>query len=102
MPDIRLVATVNPKRSTKMNQKFRPGGFLGAQTFTLTDTLLKFSGAYVGSFIVARKDIETVTVDQKSMGKSELKLIGKGTTLASVVLPTNWSKKSMEWILKNK
>lgn len=82
-------------------KKFQPGGFLGGQTFTLDDKFLKFQGAYKGAFTVPVSQIETVTTDQVKAGTSELKILGKGTVLASVQLPTPWAEKSMLWILEN-
>lgn len=80
--------------------KFKPGGFLAGQTFTLDDKWLKFVGAYKGSFSVPRSQIETVTVNQVNAGSSELQIIGKGTVLASVVLPGNWAEKTQVWIME--
>jgi microcompartment protein CcmK/EutM len=74
---------------------------LSGQTFTITDNLLKFMGAGKGAFTVPLKSIETVTVDQVGAGSSELKIIGKGTVLASVVLPRTWVTKTQEWLLEN-
>lgn len=79
---------------------YRPGGILLGQTFTLDDQFLKYKGVYGKSFSVPRSQIETVVVDTIGRGKGLLKVVGKGTTLASVELPINLAEKTQAWILQ--
>lgn len=47
--------------------KFRPGGLLAGQTFTLDDNFLKYKNAYGKYASVPRKSIQTVVIEPKSM-----------------------------------
>ena len=80
--------------------KFSPT--LSGQTFTMDEKDLKFVGTYNGHFVVRRADIETVTTSVVSAGKSQLRVIGKGTDLATVVLPASWAESARNWILDHK
>jgi hypothetical protein len=80
--------------------KFSPT--LSGQTFTMDEKDLKFVGTYNGHFVVRRADIETVTTSVVSAGKSQLRVIGKGTDLATVILPASWAESARNWILDHK
>jgi len=83
-----------------MSDKKLSIGLLGAGgKLTIKDSFLNFSHPYGKTFRVRMDDIDTVTVDVIGMGKSELKVIGKGAYLAKVKMPTTWANKCQEWIL---
>jgi hypothetical protein len=82
--------------------KFRPGGAFAGQTFAMDDSDLSYQSAYGKSFRVRRADIGTVVVDAVGAGKARLKIIGHGTDLASVELPTTWAEKARTWILDHR
>lgn len=76
----------------------RIGGILSGQSFVLDSSFLKYKGPYGKTFTVSRSQIEAVAVDTLGRGKGILKIIGKGTTLASITLPVPWAEKAMEWL----
>lgn len=78
----------------------RMGGLLAGQTLTLEGRVLKYKGVYGRSFSVPKDQIETVVVDTIGGGKASLKVVGKGTTLASVDLPIPWAEKAQAWLLE--
>lgn len=80
--------------------KFRPGGLLAGQTFTLDDNFLKYKNAYGKYATVPRKSIETVVIEPKKRGVSYLKMIGKGTDLASIEMPHAWCEKTQLWLMQ--
>jgi hypothetical protein len=80
--------------------KFKPGGLLGGQVFTLDDNFLKYKNAYGKYATVPRKSIETVVIEPKKRGASYLKLIGKGTDLASIEMPHTWCEKTQLWLME--
>lgn len=63
---------------------------------------LSFQHPYGRAFRVLVKDIETVVIDVKGLGKGILKIIGHGTELASAEMPIAWANKCQAWILENK
>lgn len=83
------------------NKKFRAGGLLGGQTFSINKGRLKFQGPYGKHFVVVISQIDTVTVDSARRGRGLLKIIGHGTILASIELPFPWAEKAQDWILDN-
>jgi len=86
-----------------MNNKVLKLGPLGVGGKLKIETnFLNFSHPYGRTFRVPVKDIETVAVDAKGLGKGLLKIIGHGAELASVEMPINWANKSQTWILENK
>lgn len=83
-------------------KKYRIGGVLAGQTITITDDLLKYQSAYNKRFSVSLSQIDTVTVDTaKGFGKSKLKIVGAGSTLAELEIPSNWATKAQAWLLAN-
>jgi hypothetical protein len=80
---------------------YRAGGLIAGKKFTIHKGKLKFEGVYGKRFTVPVSEIDTVTVDSGGLGKGVLKIIGHGTTLASIELPFPWAEKSQNWILKN-
>lgn len=84
-----------------MAEKFRPGGILSGQTFTLDDQVLSYKNAYGKYATVPRKSIQTVVIDAKGRGQSILKLIGQGTELASIQMPQPWAAKTQQWLLQH-
>jgi hypothetical protein len=80
--------------------KFKPGGLLGGQVFTLDDNFLKYKNAYGKYATVPRKSIETIVLEPKKRGVSYLKLIGKGTDLASIEMPQPWCEKTQLWLME--
>ena len=80
--------------------KFKPGGLLAGQTFTLDDNFLKYKNAYGKYATVPRKSIQTVVIEPKKRGSSYLKLIGGGTELASIEMPHPWCEKTHRWIME--
>ncbi|MFA6527586.1 MAG: hypothetical protein WCT20_04135 [Candidatus Babeliales bacterium] len=78
-------------------------GFLGAGGKLVIDHMfLSYSHPYGHKFKVPSKDVETVIVDDIGWGKAKLKIIGRGTELASAKMPIPWANKCQEWILENK
>lgn len=84
-----------------MALKYRIGGILAGKTLILDEDFLSYKGVYGQSFSVPRSQIDTVVVDTIGRGKASLKIIGRGTTLASVDLPIPWAEKAQRWILEN-
>ncbi len=80
--------------------RFRPGGLLSGQVFTLDDQFLSYKNAYGKYATVPRSSIQTVTVDAKGWGKSILKIIGQGTELASIQMPHPWAAKTQKWLIE--
>lgn len=79
--------------------KFKPGGLLAGQVFTLDDNFLKYKNAYGKYATVPRKSIETVVIEPKKRGVSYLKLIGHGAELASIEMPHPWCEKTQLWLM---
>ena len=80
--------------------KFKPGGLLGGQVFTLDDKFLKYKNAYGKYATVPRNSIQTVVIEPKKAGSSYLKLIGYGTDLASIEMPQSWCEKTQAWLIE--
>lgn len=87
-----------------MENKVFKIGFLGAGgKLEINSGFLSYKSPYANkNFKVQLSDIDTVSLAPGGLGKSVLKVIGKGTDLASVIMPTDWANKSQEWILANK
>ncbi|MDP3955902.1 MAG: hypothetical protein Q8Q18_01510 [bacterium] len=86
-----------------MNDKVLKLGPLGVGgKLKIEQGFLNFSHPYGRTFRVPIKDIETVVVDAKGLGKGILKIIGHGAELASAEMPIRWANKSQAWILENK
>jgi len=84
------------------NKIFKLGLFGAGGKLTIETGFLNFSHPYGRTFRVPIKNIETVVVDAKGLGKGILKIIGHGAELASVEMPIRWANKSQAWILENK
>ena len=84
------------------NKVLKLGPFGVGGKLILEAGFLNFKHPYARTFRVPTKDIETVTVDVRGMGKGILKLIGHGTELASAEMPISWANKGQTWILENK
>ena len=69
---------------------------------TIDNGFLRYQHPYGSRFEVMLKDIQTVTIDMGSFGKSALRIVGAGTELANVTMPTTWAQKCRDWILANK
>ena len=80
--------------------KFKPGGFLGGQVFTLDDNFLKYKNAYGKYATVPKKSIQTVVIEPIKAGKSYFKIIGQGTDLASIEMPHPWCEKTQLWLME--
>ncbi len=86
-----------------MEKKVLKLGMLGAGGQLIIESgLLTFKGIMGKSFKVQIADIDTVTLDSAGFGRGMLKVIGHGTILASVEIPTSWAEKCQQWILDNK
>lgn len=83
----------NKKNERKLS--FAMGGY----TFTADDQYLSYKSIY-GKFLrVARKDIESVSLDKGGLGKNIIKVNGRGTTLAQIEMPKQWAEKAQEFIM---
>jgi hypothetical protein len=80
--------------------KFKPGGLLGGQVFTLDEIFFKYKNPYGKYAMVPRKAIDTVVIEPKKRGVSFLKLVGKGTELASIEMPQPWCEKTQLWLME--
>jgi hypothetical protein len=75
-------------------------GIMPSYRFTADNRFLEGYGNYGNRlFRVALTDIDGVSVDQGSWGKSDLKIMGKGNVLAKVNLATPWSEKAQEFVM---
>ncbi|MDI6871908.1 MAG: hypothetical protein QME79_11300 [Bacillota bacterium] len=74
-------------------------GKLGGQ-IVLSDQFLEYRGPAGEKFKVLRSQVDTVVLDAKGAGQATLKIIGKGTTLASVTWPRSWAEKAQAWMLQ--
>ena len=72
---------------------------LGGYTFTANDQYVSYRSAYGKFFRVARKDIESVSLDKGGLGKMVIKVNGRGTTLAQIEMPKQWAEKAQEFIM---
>ena len=72
---------------------------LGGYTFTSGDQYLSYKSVYGKFFRVARKDIESVSLDKGGLGKNIIKINGRGTTLAQLEMPKPWAEKAQEFIM---
>jgi hypothetical protein len=72
---------------------------LGGYTFTADDRYVSYKSIYGKFFRVARKDIESVSLDKGGMGKNLIKVNGRGTTLAQLEMPKQWAEKAQEFIM---
>lgn len=80
-------------------EKLNIGLFGVGGKLILKDGYLGFSHPYGKAFRVRIADVDTVTIDVVGLGNSEFKVVGKGTVLASVKMPTPWANKCQEWVL---
>jgi hypothetical protein len=49
---------------------------------------------------ILKADIETASIIPLKMGKSRLEIVGRGTTLMTVDLPTPWAEGAQTFVLK--
>lgn len=70
----------------------------GGYKFKADEKYVSYQSAYGKFFRVARKDIESVSLDEGGMGKYKIKVNGRGTTLAEVELPKQWAEQAQEFI----
>ena len=73
---------------------------LGGYKFTADDQYVAYKSVYGKFFRVARKDIESVSLDKGGIGKNIIKVNGRGTILAQVEMPKQWAEKAQEFIMK--
>jgi len=85
------------------NKVFKIGFMAAGGKLEINNGFLSFKSPYANkNFKIQLSDIETISLAPGGTGKSLLKIIGRGTDLASVIMPTSWADKSQEWILANK
>lgn len=72
---------------------------LGGYTFTADDQYVSYRSVYGKFFRVARKDIESVSLDKGGPGSNTIKINGSGTTLAEIELPKPWAEKAQGFIM---
>jgi hypothetical protein len=72
---------------------------LGGYTFTSDNQYLSYKSIYGKFFRVARKDIESVSLDKGGFGKNIIKINGRGTTLAQLEMSKLWAEKAQEFIM---
>lgn len=77
------------------------GGFLSGQKLRMDEKFLEYQGPYGEKFKVPTSQIETVVLSTAGFGSSHLKIVGKGTELATAKLPVPWAEKAQSWILEN-
>ncbi|NUM25296.1 MAG: hypothetical protein HUU49_01570 [Candidatus Buchananbacteria bacterium] len=85
-----------------MDKKILRLAFGAGGTLKMENGFLNYQHPYGRTFRVPINDIETVTIDVKGWGESNLKIIGRGVELASEKMPISWAKKCQSWILENK
>ncbi len=73
---------------------------LAYDKFRTDDNFLYYNSIKGKTFKVLLTDIETVSIETKSFGKSTLKVIGRGTTLGEATMSTMAANKGQELILK--
>lgn len=75
---------------------------LGGYKFTSDDEHLSYRSVYGQSFRIARKDIESVSLDKEGFFALNylIKINGSGTTLTQLKLPPGWAEKAQEFIMK--
>jgi len=71
---------------------------MGGYKFKADDNYLSYQSIYGKSFRVLKADMESVSLDKGGLGKNIIKINGRGTTLAQVELPKQWSEKAQEFI----
>jgi len=71
---------------------------LGGYVFKADDEYISYKSMYGKSFRVLKSDIESVSLDDASMGKNKIKINGRGTTLADVDMPKPWAEKVQDFI----
>lgn len=71
---------------------------LGGYRFVADDRYITYKTNFGKSFRVLKADIETVSLDQGGMGKSKVRINGKGALLAEVELPRQWAEKVQEFV----
>lgn len=85
------------------NKVFKIGFMATGGKLEINNGFLSFKSPYANKdFKIQLSDIETVTLAPGGYGKSLVKIIGRGTDLASVLMPTSWANKTQEWILANR
>lgn len=72
---------------------------LGGYRFKADDRHISYLANFGKSFRVLKADIDTVSLDQGGMGKSVVRINGKGAMLAEVELPRPWAEKVQDFIL---
>lgn len=77
------------------NLSFALGGYI----FTSGDQYLSYKSVYGKFFRVARKDIESVSLDEGGFGKNIIKINGRGTILAQLEMPKTWAEQAQEFIM---
>lgn len=75
------------------------GPFYSHYCNLFSHTLSLFSSLFGQSFRVLKADIDSVSLDQGGLGKSIVKLNGKGTLLAKCELVRTWAEQAQEFIL---
>ncbi len=74
---------------------------LGAYKFTIDEKYLEYRSAYGKNFRAPINDIDTASIDTMGWGKSILKITGRGSTLASIKLPQQRTKKAQDFVLNH-
>lgn len=83
-----------------MKEKHKIGFFGLSGTLTLYNGFIRYVHPFGRFFKVKLSDVDTVTVDTLRFGYSELKIVGKGTVLATIKkIPHPLAEKCQEWIL---
>jgi len=86
--------------SSKPKKTIRSISFaMGGYKFTSNGEYLKYQSAYGKSFRVPIRHIDSVSLDKAGMGKNQIKIVGKGSTLAEVELAKPWCEKVQEFVL---
>jgi hypothetical protein len=75
-------------------------GIAWVARLTVDDKFVRYRHVYGREATVPRSAIQTVVVEPRGFGKGALKLIGGGTTLASIDLPTSWAQQAQKWLLE--
>jgi hypothetical protein len=82
-------------------QKYNIGNFLSGKKLFLDDKFLEYKNIYGGNFRIPTRDIQSVVVSPHSIGYGKVKLLGKGTELAYLVLPLPWAHSTQDWLMSN-
>lgn len=79
---------------------FRPGGILSGHVFAVDEHWVSHRHPYGNHFRVPRAAVETVIVDAAGRTQGILKLIGHGSTLASVRMLRAWAEQTQAWLME--